>query len=342
MCWGDTKVDSVDPLVRLTSGEAERAIRIAPLSVCRIGRDVASDVVLSSAGASRTHAMIRCDLSGVCYLSDAGSRNGTQLNGKPVSAPVPLSNGDTISIGGDTLTFEQAAAPAPFIEAEPAPATQIMLSTSFVTALVTDIRGYTQLTHEIGEGPISVLLSDYFDAVGKLLHQRGCWYQKYIGDAVFALWVHDQPQVDRRTLATVIDAILAMQELVAPLQNRFGLAQPVRFGVGINSGLASMGNLGSAGAADFTAVGDTINKAFRLEGATRNAPFDIVIGHSSLDLVFPAIVPPRQARPMALPLKGFDAPEPAYGLHFADLPALAGVLIGSGPDAQWPPQGAVA
>jgi adenylate cyclase len=310
-----------------SNGEMQR-VAIAPLSVCRIGRDPTNDIVLGSGATSRTHAMIRRDMAGRCFLSDAGSRNGTQLNGLPVTEPAVLNDGDEILIGGQRLVFQQDAILAPLIESGPtAAATQVFLSTTFVTVFVADIRGFTALAREIGETAISSLLSEFFAGVGAVLKERRCWYQKYIGDCVMGLWVHDSSDVDRHTLATILDATLAVQALAAPLQTRFNLRKPVTFGVGINSGTASIGNLGSASAADFTAVGDSVNLAFRLEAATRPAGVDMLIGRDTIERIAPAIDIPSALRPMAVELKGYEAAEPAFALDLADLPALAGALL---------------
>jgi hypothetical protein len=58
-----------------------------------------------------------------------------------------------------------------------------------------------------------------------------------------------------------------------------------------------------------------------------------LIGRDSVDLLVPAVVPPAAAQPLQLDLKGYDAPEPAYGLHFGELPLLAASLIAPGGEA---------
>lgn len=319
---------TAEALLQVVCNGERQQVSIAPLSVCRIGRDPTNDVVLGSGATSRTHAMIRRDMAGRCFLSDAGSRNGTHLNGLPVTEPVMLNTGDVIVIGGQQIVFQQDAIVAPLIEAGPqGAATQVFLSSSFVTVFVADIRGFTALARDVGETVISELLSAYFAGVGAVLKERRCWYQKYIGDCVMALWVHDGGMVDRHTLATILDATLAVQALAAPLQARFDLRQPVRFGVGINSGSASIGNLGSAGAADFTAVGDSVNLAFRLEAATRPAGVDMLIGRETIARIAPPIHVPRALRPMAVELKGYETAEPAFALDLPDVPALAAALL---------------
>jgi adenylate cyclase len=319
-----------DPVLRFASDDRTHAI--GPLAACRIGRDPSSEIVLAGLGTSRTHAMIRRDMSGACILSDSGSRNGTLVNGLPITAPVVLQHGDQIRIGGETLHFEQPHAPVALVEeAVAAPATQVFLSSSLVTVLVADMRGFTQLAREVDAEQLSALLSELFGTMGKMLNDRRCFYQKYIGDAIMALWVHERPQVDHRTFAAVLDMLPAIQELVAPMQSRFDLSRPVSFGIGINSGMASIGNLGSATASDFTAVGDAVNKAFRLEAATRTSGADVLIGRNTIDLLFPAIAMPGEIQLLPIDLKGYDSPEQAYLLATPDLPLLAAALAEAGP-----------
>lgn len=319
-----------DPVLRFTTDD--RCHAIGPLAACRIGRDPSSDVVVGGLGTSRTHAMIRRDMSGACILSDSGSRNGTLVNGLPISTPVVLQHGDEIRIGGETLRFEQPSAPVALVDDAPtAAATQVVLSSSLVTVLVADMRGFTQLAREVDADQLSSLLSELFGAMGRMLNDRRCFYQKYIGDAIMALWVHERPQVDHRTFAAVLDMLPAIQELVAPMQSRFGLSRPVAFGIGINSGMASIGNLGSATASDFTAVGDAVNKAFRLEAATRTSGADVLIGRSTIDLLFPAMMVPAEIQLLPVELKGYEGVEHAYLLGTADLPRLAAALADAGP-----------
>jgi adenylate cyclase len=322
---------SEDPILRLPPDG--RAFAIGPLGTCRIGRDPGSDVVVATPATSRIHALIRRDRFGKCILSDSGSRNGTLINGLPITTPTELKHGDEIRIGGEVIQFEQPLSPAELAPAAPqAAATQVALSNNLVTVFVADMRGFTMLAREVEANTLSVLLSELFGTLGQMLNERRCFYQKYIGDAIMALWVHDRPEVDRATFAAVLDMLPAIEELTAPMQARFGLSRPIAFAIGINSGMASIGNLGSAHAADFTAVGDAVNKAFRLETATRTAGADVLIGHDTIDLMHPPITVPAAIPRIEVTLKGYEKPEVAYALSRAELPLLAAAL-GSAPSS---------
>ena len=326
-----------DPFVLATIGGQEHCFPLERLAVCRIGRAVHSTVVLTDSLASREHAMIRRDATGHCVLSDSGSRNGTTLNGRPVTSPTRLKDGDVVRIGTQELVFHQSEPDD--LEEEAAPATMIHLANSLITVLVIDIRGYTVLSRELGEERISALMSDMFREAGELLFRNKSWSQKFIGDAVMGVWVHELPQITSTEFATIIDTLAELQLIVAAAERRFALARPLRFGAAINTGYAQIGNMGSAATSDFTALGDTVNKAFRLETASKELHCDLVIGRSSLDYLAPPLVPDQLPPVATVEIKGYDAPEPVFRLMFSDLPRLASLVMSRRDNATTRPQG---
>jgi adenylate cyclase len=302
---------------------------IERLGVCRIGRSQHSNIVLTDAAASRDHAMVRRDAAGACTLNDLGSPNGTNDNGRPVTAtPVRLHHGDIIRIGAQELRFEdpQELHAGEAAEQPAEQATQFFLANSLITVLVLDIRGYTPLSRALGEERTSALMSEIFQRAGELLYKSRSWSQKYIGDAVMGVWVHSGPQVTVAELTGILDVYSEMKRFFEDLEARTELPQPLSFGAGINTGYASIGNMGSATVSDFTAMGDTVNKAFRLEGVTRALNCDMVVGQSVLDFLVPPL--PLDQRPEAIEveIKGYDKPERAISLHDAELPKFAALV----------------
>lgn len=299
------------------NGERKRFdLELADL--CGIGRSDHNRIILSDPLASRDHAMIRRDTSGRCFLADTGSSNGTTLNGRPVTVPTLLADGDTILVGQQRMTFHQ---PSSRVEkaVEPVQRTMISFSQSLVTVLVMDVRNYTVLSREIGETRISELMADIFRSAGELLTAKRSWSQKYIGDAIMGVWVHEQQAIDASELADIIDIITTLGALFPTLQARYQLERPLSFGAALNTGYASVGNMGSASLADFTALGDTVNKAFRLETATKDVGADLILGRAVLDFLVPPM--PAEARPQMaeVHLKGYDQPEKIYRLNFAQI-----------------------
>jgi adenylate cyclase len=169
-------------------------------------------------------------------------------------------------------------------------------------------------------------MNKLFHESGQLLKRNGSWAQKYIGDAVMAFWVHDDPRGTPKEMVVIFQSIAQLASLISGLSTEFG--RPLAFGVGINSGLAVTGNMGSAGLADHTAMGDAVNKAFRLESATKDVGREILIGKSTFGL----IEVPEAGRALfakhSVSLKGYDQPEEAHALALADLPRLVTALEG--------------
>jgi len=324
-------MDVDEAFVTVTGNGEARRFDLAPADICGIGRSDHNRIQITDPLASRDHAMIRRDSTGRCFLADAGSSNGTTLNGRPVTVQTPLSDGDTIAIGQHRLVFHQPSAAAAAAAAE-AQRTQISFLQSLVTVLVMDVRGYTVLSRELGETQISALMAEIFRAAGELLTAKRSWSQKYIGDAIMSVWVHDKATVEPGELAGIIDIILELRRLFTSLEARFKLSRPLSFGAAINTGYASIGNMGSAALADFTALGDTVNKAFRLESATRTLNCDLIIGRSVIEFLSPPIPLPQRPALIETNLKGYDAPEKLAAFRFEDIEYLRALIVAERPD----------
>ncbi len=290
--------------------------------VCRLGRSDGNDVVLDMDAVSRNHAMVYPSEAGVYHINDLGSSNGTFVNGYRVSAPTPLKDGDCITIGSCELRFrqEQAQSQVP-VSGRDLNATSVSFAPKFITVLVTDIRGFTMLAQRTDPDKLSRITGAMFREAGSVLRDRGAWGQKYIGDAVMAVWLHSASA--QAEIANILAALASLAEIAGGLQSQFGLDQPIRIGAGLNSGLASIGNVGSAAAPDFTALGDTVNRAFRLESATKEVGWDVAMGEGTYSLLGSMAEVRGLFQSRNLQLKGFAEPVPAWGTRFdALLPAL--------------------
>jgi class 3 adenylate cyclase len=311
-------------------GGEDRTFDLSDLTSLSIGRSPQATVVITDdPNVSRKHALVQREASGDYYLSDLGSRNGTTMNGAPVTAPVPLADGDSFTIGSHRFVFHQTVDRSADAEDFSAP-TNVLVVERMISILVLDIRNYTVLARELGEARISALMNKFFHEAGQLLKQRGSWAQKYIGDAVMAFWVHDDQDGTPREVVALFEALADLERVVSDLSHEFELSPPLKFGVGINSGFAVTGNMGSAGLADHTALGDAVNKAFRLETATKEVGLEILVGKATFDLLD---LPPH-ARELFSPhrvlLKGYDVPEEALGLDLLDLRIFVNTLSASG------------
>jgi adenylate cyclase len=206
------------------------------------------------------------------------------------------------------LFTETAQIDAQSIGASP---TVVITSARFVTVLVADIRDFTLLTRRVGEKRVSDVISEFTRLAGEELDSAGAATQKYIGDAVMGVWDHGTDPPGAESVAPALLSVSRLFAIVAPFQQQFGLDDPVRIGAALNTGLAIVGNLGSRAAPDYTAVGDTINKAFRLETASKQVQLDLVIGSSTWGFLSPDLQSCFQR--CTLTLKGYEQPEGAYG-----------------------------
>jgi adenylate cyclase len=138
-----------------------------------------------------------------------------------------------------------------------------------VTLLFTDLANFTTLSEQLSAEQTVEVLTGYFNAMTPLIHRTGGTVDKFIGDAVMAFW--GAPLDDPGHAAHAVEAAIAMQRamerLVAGLRAR-GLP-PIHMRIGLHSGRVVVGNVGSEQRFSYTAIGDAVNLAARLEGANK-------------------------------------------------------------------------
>jgi adenylate cyclase len=307
----------IDGQVRQFPLEGER--------ILRIGRSETNHVVLNDDGISRNHAMLQGSEQGLFYITDCGSRNGTFVNDSRAAAPVILRSGDQIQIGSYELTFHQEST-AESLGVGSETATNVMFTWSLITVLVVDIRDFTGLAQRIEASKLSEVTGTLFRSGGRELQERGAWGQKYIGDAIMAVWRHKKRAPDAHELAAVLEGLSRLYAIASGMQQQLGLAEPIRIGAGINSGSAMIGNTGSNATPDYTAMGDVVNKAFRLESATKEMAFDLALGQETYDLVAGSIDAEGLFEKCVVKLKGYGAPATVFGAHLSALPEVIGAL----------------
>jgi adenylate cyclase len=140
---------------------------------------------------------------------------------------------------------------------------------SVATVLFSDIRGFTTLTEELGaQGTVS-LLNEYFTLMVDCLTDEGGMLDKFIGDAIMAVFGTPFP-TDNDEDAAVRASIAMMRSLATYNQERGERgAKPVNIGVGLNTDTIVSGNIGSQKRMDYTVIGDGVNLAARIEGACK-------------------------------------------------------------------------
>ena len=138
-----------------------------------------------------------------------------------------------------------------------------------LTVLFCDLRGFTPMSEKMAPERLRELLNLYFLRMSQIIHGFDGTLDKFIGDAVMAFW--GAPQSDEQHAAHAVQAAMAMIAAVGPLNAELagrGLP-PLAPCIGLATGVVCVGDLGSALRRSYTAVGDGVNLAARIEGATR-------------------------------------------------------------------------
>ncbi len=152
-----------------------------------------------------------------------------------------------------------------------------------VTLLFSDIRGFTSLSERLDPEVVVEMLNEYLDRMAEVVFRHGGTLDKFIGDAVMAFWNAPVPVEDHARRA--VEAALDMLEELETLNQRWasaGADSQLRIGIGINTGDAIVGNIGSlTRKLDYTAIGDTVNLAARLEGLNKEYGSSIIVSEAT-------------------------------------------------------------
>jgi adenylate cyclase len=183
-----------------------------------------------------------------------------------------------------------------------------------ISVLFADIRSFTEKTHELGPEQIHEVTDAFLQMATNDLVEHDAYVDKYMGDSVMAFFNIPIQRKDHASQA--VAAALEIETGILQLQERFGL--DLKAGIGIATGWARVGRLGSKYREDYTAIGDVVNLAARLEGQAK--PGEILI-HSEVYEEVAADFPDAPSE--SLWLKGFQEPVLTYYLHSSsDSPQL--------------------
>ena len=148
-----------------------------------------------------------------------------------------------------------------------------------LTVLFCDIRDFSAISERLDPRQLAQLLNQYFTDI---LHRHGATIDKYMGDEIMAFWGAPLEQADHpvRALESGLAMLEALHGLNATFEKR-GLPT-IDIGVGINTGVMNVGNMGSRYRIAYTVVGDAVNLGARLEGLTRIYDTKIIVSESTM------------------------------------------------------------
>ena len=158
-----------------------------------------------------------------------------------------------------------------------------------VSVLFADIRNFTSRSENIPPEKLVLMLNRYFEAMVKAIQRNGGMIDKFIGDGIMALL--GAPLADKDAPLHAVKAALDMMTALEQLNRDFveeGL-EPIGIGVGVHSGPVVIGNVGSSERMEYTAIGDVVNTASRIESLTRKFDADILISADTFRLVGEAV-----------------------------------------------------
>ncbi len=155
------------------------------------------------------------------------------------------------------------------------------------TILFSDIVGFTSLTENADPEALVAQLNEYLSRMTVVVFENGGTLDKFIGDAVMAVWGNVRSHGKAQDAKCAARAALAMRRELKILNAKWfarGVA-PFAIGIGINQGDVLGGNIGSSEKADPTVIGDSVNLASRLEALTRTYAVDILLGASATEFM---------------------------------------------------------
>ena len=262
---------------------------------CSLGRAVSNDVALVDDRVSRRHATIHTQGEREHWLVDLGSRNGTYLNGRRVSQPTRLRDGDRVQLGPFTLTFALSASMADRTSGTfMADQTAFDLRSLPCWLLLCDITGSTALARERSAEDLAVLVGGWFARCKEVIEDNGGTINKYLGDGLLAYWMSRDA-----TLAHVGQAIRDLMRLQEDPRPPFRIV--------VHHGSVLFGGMPSSG--EESLAGPEVNFIFRQEKLGAQLATTRLASKAAADLL-------REQVPMTdvgvHPLPGFDGTYPFF------------------------------
>jgi class 3 adenylate cyclase len=185
--------------------------------------------------------------------------------------------------------------------------------TKVVTVLFSDIRGFTTLSEKLSAHEVVEMLNAYFTRVCEPILAQGGTVDKYIGDAVMAVFGSPvtYPDHARRAVRAALGMAKEAEGFKEWMRNRFADRGVAEFGIGVGlfTGEAVIGDIGTPKRKEFTAIGDTVNAASRLEGVTKELKCVVAASESTVKAAGEGV---RTGKVETIQVKGRSEPIRVY------------------------------
>ena len=162
-----------------------------------------------------------------------------------------------------------------------------------LTLLFSDVRGFTTLAEGFRDDPagLTALMNSFLTVLSNAILRQGGTIDKFMGDAVMAFWnapldLPDHPKAACRAALAMLSDVADLNRTRAEEAEAEGeTSLPINVGIGLNTGSCVVGNMGSDDRCDYTALGDTVNLASRLEGQSKSYGLGIILGDATAQAV---------------------------------------------------------
>ena len=155
------------------------------------------------------------------------------------------------------------------------------------TVMFSDLRGFTSSAEEMPAENVITVLNYYLQEMSEAILAHGGTLVCYMGDGIYAIWGAPLEQEDHadRALAASREMLLERLPKFNDWMREQGHGEGYLMGIGLNSGPVMTGNVGHERRMDYTAVGDVVNTASRIEGMTKGTPYSVLIAESTIEMM---------------------------------------------------------
>jgi adenylate cyclase len=182
-----------------------------------------------------------------------------------------------------------------------------------LSVLFADVRGFTGYSEQRQPEEVVAVLNEYLDAMTKVILKHNGTLDKYVGDAIMAIFGAPSPTEQTNHAQKAVFVALEMIETLKTLQAKWRSEgkEPLDIGIGINTGIMLVGNMGSTERMDYTVIGDAVNLASRIESLTRTYNNHIMIS----EFTYAKLKDILEVKPLeAIKVKGKEQPVMMYEL----------------------------